>query len=250
VTGSAGTAQLHGLVFNSLPIRVGDSVKIVWRMTGTGDLATTATGPDGVSMTPEWGPQAHEGSTYQRPGDEWGVGYRFTMAGCWQLHLARRDTAGDVWLRVQPLAVSGPATALACRDAVQLLAAPPAGWTVINGAVALPAERTLRGATSGDRNPNRALFAKTGLVVRAGTAFDVVAAAPDDGPVEFAWGSPGTPTAHLHTDGCTAPAATPWLAFAGGFYVPSYRCAAVVVATPGGQRAATIGIGTPCRTAN
>jgi hypothetical protein len=245
--GTAGAAQLQGLVFNTLPIRVGDGVKIVWRMTGTGDLAATATGPDGVATEPEWGPQPHDGSTYQRPGDEWGVGYRFTIPGCWRLHLARRDTAGDVWLPVEPAAVSGPATTLDCRTAIQFLPSPPAGWSVVQGAVALAANRTVGGAASGERDPDRALFAKTGLVVRAAMAFDLVGAAPENGPLQFGWGSPGTPTTHLRTDGCTAPPATPWLVFAGGFYVPSYGCAAVVVATPRGQRATTIGIGTPCR---
>lgn len=45
VRGRAGLAQPYGLVFDSLPLQRGREVKIVWRMTGTGDLSVTASGP-------------------------------------------------------------------------------------------------------------------------------------------------------------------------------------------------------------
>jgi hypothetical protein len=85
---------------HGLPLRVGDQVKIVWRMTGDGPLVATATSPADVPTPLAFGPAEHGGSTYDRPGDEWGVGYVFTEPGCWHLHFARTDTQGDVWVEV------------------------------------------------------------------------------------------------------------------------------------------------------
>lgn len=100
VQGTATAGQLWGLLFHTGAFRVGDEVKIVWRMTGRGDLHLTATAAAGVRKPLAWGPEPHSGSNYHRPGDEWGAGYRFTQSGCWNLHAARDDTAADVWLWV------------------------------------------------------------------------------------------------------------------------------------------------------
>jgi len=48
----------------------------------------------------EWGPDAHCGSTYRRPGQEWGAGYLFTQPGCWDLHAIRGNATADVWLNL------------------------------------------------------------------------------------------------------------------------------------------------------
>lgn len=108
VQGTATSGQLWGLVLvPKFPIRVDQDVKIVWRMTGQGDLLLTVTAPDGTAAPLAWGPEPHTGSNYDRPGEEWGAGYRFTRPGCWTLHAARADTAADVWLTVDRV---GPAT--------------------------------------------------------------------------------------------------------------------------------------------
>ena len=98
------SAQLYGLVMPEagFPLRVGEEIKIVWRMTGHGSLTATAVGPSGHPAPLTFGPEEHGGSNYDRPGDEWGTGYRLTEPGCWQLHLARDDTQGDVWLSISP----------------------------------------------------------------------------------------------------------------------------------------------------
>lgn len=83
-----------------MPIRVGDEVKIVWRMTGQGDFQMTVTAPDGIRKPLLFGPEPHPSSNYRRPGEEWGVGYHFTQPGCWTLHAARDDSTADVWLTV------------------------------------------------------------------------------------------------------------------------------------------------------
>jgi hypothetical protein len=79
---------------------VGDEEKIVWRMTGTGPLTLEAIGPGGIRRRPIWGPNFHEGSSWNKPGDEWGAGYVFSAPGCWDLHAARGSATGDVWIQV------------------------------------------------------------------------------------------------------------------------------------------------------
>lgn len=100
IRGTSESAEIYGLMMMSTP-RVGEEIKIVWRMTGSGELSITATGPTGEPLPLTFGPERHAGSTYDRPGDEWGSGYKFTQPGCWQLHLEREDTSGDVWLQVE-----------------------------------------------------------------------------------------------------------------------------------------------------
>ena len=53
------------------PLRVDKQVKIVWRITGSGELRLTSIGPDGGMHRLEWGPDAHLSGTYRRPGQEW-----------------------------------------------------------------------------------------------------------------------------------------------------------------------------------
>ena len=72
----------------------------MWRVTGHGPLRVVFTAPDGRRRPLVFGPEQHSASTYHRPGDEWGTGFRFTTGGCWRIHLARDDTAGDVWIDV------------------------------------------------------------------------------------------------------------------------------------------------------
>ena len=97
VTGGELWALLDG---GQVPEPKGSQVKIIWRMTGNGDLRLSATGPVGQTVRPDWGPQAHGGSNWERPGDEWGAGFTFPVAGCWDVHAARDDVVGDVYLMV------------------------------------------------------------------------------------------------------------------------------------------------------
>jgi hypothetical protein len=98
VHGTARVAELWGLVFAPVPVPVGQEVKIVWRMTGDGPLQVSVTHSDGTPARRTFGPEEHGGSTWDRPGQEWGTGFVFLKAGCWNLHLARTSGMGDVWL--------------------------------------------------------------------------------------------------------------------------------------------------------
>lgn len=102
VEGTGHGATLWGLLMFShpLPARVGDQEKVVWRMTGTGLLSLEAIAPDGTRHRLAWGPAAHQGSNWDKPGDEWGAGYVFTAPGCWDLRAIRGDATADVWIRV------------------------------------------------------------------------------------------------------------------------------------------------------
>jgi hypothetical protein len=102
VEGTSRGVTLWGLLMfpHALPARVGDQEKIVWRMTGTGPLKLTAIGPDGGRHRLAWGPDFHQGSTWDKPGDEWGAGYVFSAPGCWDLRATRGQATANVWLRV------------------------------------------------------------------------------------------------------------------------------------------------------
>ncbi len=73
----------------------GESVKFVLRMTGRGDLAAVWRSSTGLERRIDWGPEPHTlGSNYNRPGDEWGIGFSVDSPGCWELVLTRADQGG------------------------------------------------------------------------------------------------------------------------------------------------------------
>jgi hypothetical protein len=94
--------EVWGLALGPGPVPplVGETLKIVWRVTGSGPLEIRFTDPSGRRHPLTFGPEAHSSSSYHRPGDEWGSGFRFTRAGCWHIRLQRVRTTGDVWLEV------------------------------------------------------------------------------------------------------------------------------------------------------
>lgn len=77
-----------------------DVVKIVWRMTGRGPLKLTTVDSHGRRIPLVWGPDMHGASNYERPGQEWGAGYRFQQPGCYRLTARRTEGTAEVWLRV------------------------------------------------------------------------------------------------------------------------------------------------------
>ncbi|GHO45059.1 hypothetical protein [Ktedonospora formicarum] len=101
--GTAQNAELWALLMPTkpLPLHAKQEVKIVWRMTGTGEVHLKAYTPNGKSVEPVWGPEGHSGSNWNRPGDEWGTGFMFPTSGCWDIHVERTNAAGDVWLNVK-----------------------------------------------------------------------------------------------------------------------------------------------------
>jgi hypothetical protein len=101
IRGLATGATLWALPFASLPFPAEQEIKVVWRMTGSGQPRFAVVGPTGVDPDAvRWGPEPHSGSYWNRPGDEWGTGIRFAMPGCWQVTVTRDRGTGSVWFRV------------------------------------------------------------------------------------------------------------------------------------------------------
>ncbi|WP_141396625.1 hypothetical protein [Microbacterium gorillae] len=76
-------------------------MKLVVRVTGSGDLDPRLVDPKGVERQLAWGPVPHTESTYGRPGDEWGLGLPLNQPGCWALALHRGDSlVATLWFTV------------------------------------------------------------------------------------------------------------------------------------------------------
>src|SRR5689334_11335686 len=56
IHGTAANAELWALVFRSVPLHAEQEVKIVWRMTGSGDFNIYAVDSNGNGVLPIWGP--------------------------------------------------------------------------------------------------------------------------------------------------------------------------------------------------
>lgn len=95
--GEAGGGSLVALAFHRLTANT--EIKIVFRVTGTGEARFSATGPDGATVTPAW-TEEHSGSTFRYPGDEWGTGFRFPSNGCWTVHVQRDDLTASLELPI------------------------------------------------------------------------------------------------------------------------------------------------------
>lgn len=79
----------------------GQDKKIVWRMTGKGGpFEVQARNEAGTIIRPIWGPEYHGGSSWTRPGDEWGTGFNFPEPGCWTLIATYGATIGEIRLEV------------------------------------------------------------------------------------------------------------------------------------------------------
>jgi hypothetical protein len=89
-------ADPHAAVLEGV---IGSATKIVWRMGGEGDLRLWAIAPSGATVPPTE-VRAHDGSSWKRPGDEWGSLFTFSQAGCWRMHAERADAVSDLWLVV------------------------------------------------------------------------------------------------------------------------------------------------------
>jgi hypothetical protein len=103
IHGAGDGIQMWGLVMAAKPfsaLHVHEDIKIVWRITGHGQLHLSSVDPHGRTHHLQWGPDLHLGSNYDRPGTEWGAGYRFSQPGCWTLRAVRGHATADAWVRV------------------------------------------------------------------------------------------------------------------------------------------------------
>ena len=74
--------------------------KIVWRITGEdGTFEVQAQSESGTVIQPIW-LEYHEGSNWERPGEEWGTGFNFPEPGCWRITVTYGETSGTISLKV------------------------------------------------------------------------------------------------------------------------------------------------------
>jgi len=98
----SGRGSLWALFFTPVPPPTGKDIKVVWRMTGSGDFTFSGSDSSGQVIHPTRDPQPHgvNGSNWNHPGFEVGTGFNFPHSGCWNIHVSRSDVAGDLWLEV------------------------------------------------------------------------------------------------------------------------------------------------------
>lgn len=182
--------------------------------------------------------------------------------------VVRRSTRHNGWLATGLLVmtssgcVSGPPAELTrasdgiarlpCQD-IGAKAAPPSDFSIVFDRVALPTGRALQANRSGESDPARGLFAKSGLYIRPGASFDLVV--PDEwrGRLTLGWG--GKKGTHLRVPGCAPtgtidqpsnPESGVWLVYAGGYWVPEPACVPVVVRAGQADQTVRIGVGASC----
>lgn len=92
VRADSDALETWALLYEPSPWRPGQEVKVVWRTTGRGPFRVVAIGPRSQRVPPLAGPTQHAGSTWDRPGEEWGTFFRLDEPGPWRLQV-RRGTA-------------------------------------------------------------------------------------------------------------------------------------------------------------
>lgn len=96
--GQSADLTVWALFFH--PLEAHTDIKVVWRVTGAGALQVRGYHPAGATAIPDR-VRDHLGSTWQKPGDEWGTFFNFPAAGCWDLHVTRGPSSGDLWVEVK-----------------------------------------------------------------------------------------------------------------------------------------------------
>jgi hypothetical protein len=105
----------------------------------------------------------------------------------------------------------------------------------------------LQTGRTGDPDPAVRLFAKNGLVIKAGTTFELVV--PDEAKdiVSIGWGvGPIKPSRRVAVSCPTGASSSGWLAYPGGYWVPRPACVPLIVRASGEEQRVQIGLGTPC----
>jgi len=158
-------------------------------------------------------------------------------------------TSGHVSVRpTGPARLLPGESALACGDYIDNNAQ-AAPLQVVLGVVALPVSPgypALGTSLSGDGNGPLRLFAKTGLVIRPGTRFELIVPARFTSRLRIGWGKPGTPSQRVVVDDCANTGGRRWLAYAGGYWIDHPACVSIIVSAGGKQQQVHIGIGTAC----
>jgi len=142
-----------------------------------------------------------------------------------------------------PLPSGDPGT-VACDTVIGGSAGPPTGSEAVLDDVVLPVGQILQPSPTGGSGSPR-LFAKQGLLVRAGARPELRIPTDWDGRAWIAWGQL-EPADVVTVSACPPVGSDPWIAFAGGYYVDEPACVPVVVRSGGREATVRIGIGVSC----
>ncbi|HSC03091.1 MAG TPA: hypothetical protein VLC49_07220 [Solirubrobacteraceae bacterium] len=128
---------------------------------------------------------------------------------------------------------------------------PTPDYTVVLGVVALPIapkSAALQTGPSGLPDPSSRLFAKTGLLIRTGTKFELVIPPAWAGRLWIGWANgPARPGPGLLVNCHPYPAdRSGWLAYPGGFWLRRPACVPLLIKTGARSRRVQVGLGTPC----
>jgi hypothetical protein len=130
---------------------------------------------------------------------------------------------------------------------------PPESFRVVLGVVALPTSPNypaLQTSRTADGDHPRRLFAKTGLIIKAKTSFELIVPPQIAAPAArlgIGWGgTPSTPSQRIVVSNCPRAGKSEWLAYPGGYWVDHPACAPLIVKTDGKEQQVHVGLGTPC----
>jgi len=141
---------------------------------------------------------------------------------------------------------------LVCNESIGLRRPGSTGLHTVLGVVALPtapAYTALQTSRTGMHGRLR-LFAKTGLLIKPRTRFELRVPAALTRRMAISWGNAGDPPprSRFVVDDCGRGTTTGsrWLVYAGGFYVSHPACVPLEVIANGRRARVRIGVGTPC----
>ncbi|MET7671051.1 hypothetical protein [Micromonospora luteifusca] len=139
---------------------------------------------------------------------------------------------------------------LPCTPSVTSMPEIPAGYRPVGKDVAVPDRAVLSMQDSGETDRSARLFAKWGLVVRAGAVVDLQVAPGSDGEARIGWGALNPPAATVTVHACAPEGAqAQWRAFVGGTWVARAACVPLVVRSNGHEDRVDLGVGVACDTA-
>jgi hypothetical protein len=138
---------------------------------------------------------------------------------------------------------------LNCSGPIGVVSSPTAPQNNVLGVVGLDTTSTLQVSRTAGTDPHR-LFAKTGLLVRAGREANLTVPAGWTTLVSIAWGNHAAEwTTSLHIPACPVPPSGPgqWLAFPGGFSLDKAACVPLEVRTGSKTTTVHVSAGARCR---
>ncbi|GIH17511.1 hypothetical protein [Rugosimonospora africana] len=135
---------------------------------------------------------------------------------------------------------------VSCASSIAGLPDPPDDYRVVARNVAVPIASVLQVIDQGGADPAARLFAKWGLLVRAGAAVDLRVGPGWEDRARLSWGGAAVSATAVQVPACPAPSSSAWLVFAGGTLVAQPACLPLIVRSQGQETQVRLGVGVPC----